>query len=796
MTGNRTLLTNFVEMFLGTVRFGNNDSAVIAGYGDVVIGSMIIKKVYYVEGLGHNLFSVGQFCDKGIEAEAIATACFIQNHSIIHKRFDKTPYELMNKRKPNIKFFRVFGCRRYILNDYKDVGKLKAKGDIEVFVGYSKESAAFRIYNKRTQEVGVPSSNTQLISNSMIPNVDEASTSHNVFNERLEDSYFDAKNIVDLSSEKAKGHGDWNSPKYLDTTNSGGKKETKALIFHKIETEEASYRYVAPCFINRLKAYDGEINLGKEENMISNEFAVKCCVDHEVKYGHKVVKKELIIALIGEIYSVKFVINPEKEDVIPGVVLGRSFMHLTKGIADFRNAIITIYPEFDPFLNSSGETEKTDADWDLLLDDLDFGDILEIKGVKILPFVCKIGKNSRNKRKQLEKYQLIYSDMGPSLSTEKLLTREEAAREALAIDICIIFSIPKEERPMKLDGKMKKEEEEAIIKVKGEELIEKEDPRTFVIPIRIEAKINLNALANTGSDINVMPYRVYKELAREEHEDWKPEYTGNYCKKEEGDGQWHAEISLIDPDGNVLWEHMTIKLDPHDPNALDNTRRWRTLAQLLPKHIYSPCVVDWNMLNHMGCGEVIDEMLTIKLCVAGTDEEIFTSELWTMAFNIKYPIYSELCHEFYSTYEFDEVCVDDELRTKKIIMFRLCGLAFSWTLLEFARSDEHLNAQEYWLSITQEENLSLSRSHASTIRKPVLRVLHKMITYGLCQRTTGWMKKKGAGSQKESMICCGQFITKITKRKNLLTNDVIYSLSTLIYYRALDTTTLRELIDS
>nr|GFC33409.1 retrovirus-related Pol polyprotein from transposon TNT 1-94 [Tanacetum cinerariifolium] len=86
-------------------------------------------------------------------AEAIATSCFTQNHSIIHKRFDKTPYELINKRKPNIKFFRVFGCRIYLFNDYEDVGKLKAKWDIEVFVGYSKKSAAFRIYNKQTHKI-------------------------------------------------------------------------------------------------------------------------------------------------------------------------------------------------------------------------------------------------------------------------------------------------------------------------------------------------------------------------------------------------------------------------------------------------------------------------------------------------------------------------------------------------------------------------------------------------------------------------------------------------------------------
>nr|GEV83702.1 integrase, catalytic region, zinc finger, CCHC-type, peptidase aspartic, catalytic [Tanacetum cinerariifolium] len=79
MTGNRALLTNFVEKFLGIVQFGNNDFAVIAGYGDVVISSMTIKKVYYVEGLGHNLFSVGQFCDKGLEVAFRKSTCFVRN---------------------------------------------------------------------------------------------------------------------------------------------------------------------------------------------------------------------------------------------------------------------------------------------------------------------------------------------------------------------------------------------------------------------------------------------------------------------------------------------------------------------------------------------------------------------------------------------------------------------------------------------------------------------------------------------------------------------------------------------
>nr|GEX63543.1 hypothetical protein [Tanacetum cinerariifolium] len=87
------------------------------------------------------------------------------------------------------------------------------------------------------------------------------------------------KNIIEISSNKAKGHGYWNSPEYLDTANSGGKKETKAMVIHRMETEyEISDRFVAPCFVNGLEAHDGEINLGVEEIMISIKFAVNLCL--------------------------------------------------------------------------------------------------------------------------------------------------------------------------------------------------------------------------------------------------------------------------------------------------------------------------------------------------------------------------------------------------------------------------------------------------------------------------------------------------------------------------------------
>ncbi|GJV91503.1 retrovirus-related pol polyprotein from transposon TNT 1-94 [Tanacetum coccineum] len=79
MTGYRSQLTNFVNKFLGTVKFGNDHVAKILGYGDYQIGNVTISRVYYVEGLGHNLFSVGQFCDSNLEVAFRQHTCFIHN---------------------------------------------------------------------------------------------------------------------------------------------------------------------------------------------------------------------------------------------------------------------------------------------------------------------------------------------------------------------------------------------------------------------------------------------------------------------------------------------------------------------------------------------------------------------------------------------------------------------------------------------------------------------------------------------------------------------------------------------
>nr|GFB74862.1 integrase, catalytic region, zinc finger, CCHC-type, peptidase aspartic, catalytic [Tanacetum cinerariifolium] len=79
MTGDRSRLLNFMKKFIGTVRFENNHFGAIMGYGDYVVGESVISRVYYVEGLGHNLFSVGQFCDSDLEVAFRKHSCYYRD---------------------------------------------------------------------------------------------------------------------------------------------------------------------------------------------------------------------------------------------------------------------------------------------------------------------------------------------------------------------------------------------------------------------------------------------------------------------------------------------------------------------------------------------------------------------------------------------------------------------------------------------------------------------------------------------------------------------------------------------
>ncbi|GKA37584.1 retrovirus-related pol polyprotein from transposon TNT 1-94 [Tanacetum coccineum] len=90
---------------------------------------------------------------RSLLAEALATACYTQNRSLIHTLHNKTPYELMHDKKPDLSFLRVFGALCYPTNDSEDLGKLKAKADIGFFVGYAPNRKGYQIYNKQTRQI-------------------------------------------------------------------------------------------------------------------------------------------------------------------------------------------------------------------------------------------------------------------------------------------------------------------------------------------------------------------------------------------------------------------------------------------------------------------------------------------------------------------------------------------------------------------------------------------------------------------------------------------------------------------
>ncbi|GJZ65380.1 integrase, catalytic region, zinc finger, CCHC-type containing protein [Tanacetum coccineum] len=198
MTGNLKLLCNFVEKYLGMIWFGNDQFAPIIGYGDLVQGNIMIKRVF-VEGLNHNLFSVGQFCDADMEVAFRKSTCYIkdlQGNDLLtgtrgfdlyiialqesssptpicflakaspnqawlwHRRLSHLNFNTINllsknnivKGLPKLKFVKDQLCSSCeIVRDGKNLDKMKEKGDPCIFVGYSTTSKGYRVYNKRNR---------------------------------------------------------------------------------------------------------------------------------------------------------------------------------------------------------------------------------------------------------------------------------------------------------------------------------------------------------------------------------------------------------------------------------------------------------------------------------------------------------------------------------------------------------------------------------------------------------------------------------------------------------------------
>ena len=90
---------------------------------------------------------------EGYWAEAINTACYVQNRVLINKVRQKTPYELYFGRKPNVDYFHIFGCKCYVSNNGKEkLSTFQAKADEAIFLGYSNTSKAFKVLNLRTKK--------------------------------------------------------------------------------------------------------------------------------------------------------------------------------------------------------------------------------------------------------------------------------------------------------------------------------------------------------------------------------------------------------------------------------------------------------------------------------------------------------------------------------------------------------------------------------------------------------------------------------------------------------------------
>ncbi|GJR37299.1 retrovirus-related pol polyprotein from transposon TNT 1-94 [Tanacetum coccineum] len=182
MMGNRSRLKNFMKKFIGTVRFRNYHFGAIMGYGDYVIGDSVISRIYYVEELRHNLFSVGQFYDSDLEVTFRKHSCYVRNEDGVDLlKASKNKSWLWHRRLNHLNFGTINDLARKDLrtpqqNDVverrnhmlmeaartmmifskaliEDLGKLKATADIGIFIDYAPNRKGYRIYNKITRRI-------------------------------------------------------------------------------------------------------------------------------------------------------------------------------------------------------------------------------------------------------------------------------------------------------------------------------------------------------------------------------------------------------------------------------------------------------------------------------------------------------------------------------------------------------------------------------------------------------------------------------------------------------------------
>nr|GFB78409.1 hypothetical protein [Tanacetum cinerariifolium] len=155
MTRNLKLLINFVWKFMETVRFGNDHVAAILGFGDLQITVLLQSPVIIIRTDNGTEFKNQvlkvYFDSVGISHQMSSVQTPQQNRVV--ERQNRTLVEAARTIKLDISFLHVFGALCYPKNDHEDIGKLGSKGDIRFFIGYSADSCAYRIYNRRTKKI-------------------------------------------------------------------------------------------------------------------------------------------------------------------------------------------------------------------------------------------------------------------------------------------------------------------------------------------------------------------------------------------------------------------------------------------------------------------------------------------------------------------------------------------------------------------------------------------------------------------------------------------------------------------
>lgn len=268
----------------------------------------------------------------------------------------------------------------------------------------------------------------------------------------------------------------------------------------------------------------------------------------------------------------------------------------------------------------------------------------------------------------------------------------------------------------------------------------------------------------------------------------------------------------------------------------------RELAAIQNKGICAPRFMDWNVTRRLGINEQLDSLFLTK-----SAEEVDV-QMWKRVFDLRENVYREWVLEFYSSLEINRDFDIAEMATTKVIKFRLGGREHNVTIQEFGFLAGILTKEEYirmskddsflfdgeldagdFVEKTDDVWFSLSgidkhggSSKIKEVRVPLLRLVHKMLTYSFIHRSTQhdkvyvgdlwlldkfhvgdprvyinvpwalvlYMACRAIGTKENGQICCGHFVTKIAKNLKLDTPANIRACSPPVAYKLI---TMRDL---